>query len=60
VKHAAHFPFTQKGICSFGFDVGRNVTQTLIERGFDARSLRGGLAAWYVSGGARALNPTAG
>jgi Fe-Mn family superoxide dismutase len=44
--------------CSYGFDVGRNVTRTLNERGFDARYLRGGLAAWYASGGARALKPT--
>src|SRR5215470_18241979 len=45
--------------CSYGFDVGCKVTKTLIERGFDARFLRGGLAAWYASGGARALRPTA-
>ena len=45
--------------CFYGFDVGCNVTKTLIERGFDARFLRGGLAAWYASGGARALRPTA-
>jgi Fe-Mn family superoxide dismutase len=44
--------------CSYGFDVGRNVTRTLNARGFDARYLRGGLAAWYASGGARALKPT--
>jgi Fe-Mn family superoxide dismutase len=36
------------------------VTKTLIERGFDARFVRGGLAAWYASGGARTLKPTAG
>jgi Fe-Mn family superoxide dismutase len=46
--------------CSYGFDVGCNVAKTLIERGVDARFLRGGLAAWYASGGARALKPTAG
>src|SRR5215475_4547094 len=46
--------------CSYGFDVGRDVTKTLIERGFDARFIRGGIAAWYVSGGARALKPVAG
>ena len=46
--------------CAWGFDVGRNVTKTLIERGFDARFVRGGLSAWYASGGARALKPTAG
>lgn len=28
--------------------------------GFDARFVRGGVAAWYASGGARALKPTAG
>ena len=46
--------------CAYGFDVGCNVTKTLIERGFDARFVRGGVAAWYASGGARALRPTAG
>jgi Fe-Mn family superoxide dismutase len=46
--------------CAYGFDVGRNVTKTLIERGFDARFVRGGIAAWYASGGARVLKPTAG
>jgi hypothetical protein len=33
------------------------VTKTFIERGFDAHFLRGGIAAWYASGGARALQP---
>jgi len=28
--------------CAYGFDIGRNVTKTLIERGFDARFVRGG------------------
>ena len=46
--------------CAYGFDVGCNVTNTLIERGFDGRFVRGGIAAWYASGGARALRPTAG
>jgi superoxide dismutase, Fe-Mn family len=46
--------------CAYGFDVGRNVTKTLIERGFDARFVRGGISAWYASGGARALRPDAG
>ena len=46
--------------CSYGFDVGRNVTKTLIERGFDARFVRGGLSAWYASGGARALKAMGG
>ena len=43
--------------CAYGFDVGRNVTKTLIERGFDARFVRGGISAWYAAGGARALKP---
>jgi len=46
--------------CSYGFDVGRNVTKTLIERGFDARFVRGGVSAWYASGGRRSLRPDAG
>ena len=29
----------------------------LIERGFDARFIRGGVSAWYAAGGARALKP---
>ena len=45
---------------AWGFDVGRNVTKTLIERGFDARFVRGGISAWYASGGARALRLAAG
>jgi Fe-Mn family superoxide dismutase len=45
--------------CAYGFDVGRNVTKTLIERGFDTRFIRGGVSAWYAAGGARALKPTA-
>jgi superoxide dismutase, Fe-Mn family len=44
--------------CAWGFDVGRNVTKTLMERGFDARFVRGGISAWYAAGGARALKPT--
>ena len=44
--------------CAYGFDVGCNVTKTLIERGFDARFVRGGIAAWYASGGARAMRPS--
>ena len=49
--------------CAYGFDIGRNVTKTLIERGFDARFVRGGISAWYAPppppGGPRA-NRTAG
>ena len=44
--------------CAYGFDVGCNVTKTLIERGFDARFIRGGIAAWYASGGARSMRPS--
>lgn len=43
--------------CAYGFDIGRNVTKTLLERGFDARFIRGGVSAWYAAGGARALKP---
>jgi rhodanese-related sulfurtransferase len=41
--------------CAYGFEVGCRVTTTLRERGFDARYIRGGLAAWYGAGGARAV-----
>jgi superoxide dismutase, Fe-Mn family len=41
--------------CAYGFHVGCNVTRTLREKGFDARYIRGGIAAWYATGGARAL-----
>jgi hypothetical protein len=37
------------------FEVGCRVTTVLRERGFDARYIRGGLAAWYGAGGARAV-----
>jgi Fe-Mn family superoxide dismutase len=46
--------------CAYGFYVGRNVTKTLIERGFDARYVRGGVSAWYAAGGARTMKPAAG
>src|SRR5262249_29769154 len=39
--------------CAYGFDVGRNVTKTLIEGGFDAPFLRGGGSAGCAAGGAR-------
>jgi Fe-Mn family superoxide dismutase len=32
--------------CAYGFEVGCKVATTLRERGFDARYIRGGLAAW--------------
>jgi Fe-Mn family superoxide dismutase len=41
--------------CSYGFNVGCAVAGVLRERGFDARYVRGGLSAWYASGGERAL-----
>ena len=41
--------------CAYGFEVGCRVATTLRERGFDARYIRGGLAAWYGAGGARAV-----
>ncbi len=46
--------------CAYGFHVGCGVTKTLRERGFDARYIRGGVAAWYAAGGKRALRPSAG
>jgi Fe-Mn family superoxide dismutase len=45
--------------CAYGFAVGCGVTAMLRERGFDARYIRGGLAAWYAAGGERALKPQA-
>jgi len=41
--------------CAYGFEVGCRVATMLRERGFDARYIRGGLAAWYGAGGARAV-----
>jgi superoxide dismutase, Fe-Mn family len=41
--------------CAYGFEVGCRVTTVLRERGFGARYIRGGLAAWYGAGGARAV-----
>jgi len=41
--------------CAYGFEVGCRVATVLRERGFDARYIRGGLAAWYGAGGARAV-----
>jgi len=46
--------------CAYGFHVGCSVTKTLRERGFDARYIRGGISAWYATGGSRALRPDAG
>jgi Fe-Mn family superoxide dismutase len=43
--------------CAYGFHVGCNVAKTLRERGFDARYIRGGVSAWYASGGPRGMRP---
>jgi superoxide dismutase, Fe-Mn family len=40
--------------CAYGFEVGCNVATVLRRRGFDARYVRGGLAAWYGAEGPRA------
>jgi len=39
--------------CAYGFEVGCNVATALRQRGFDARYIRGGLAAWHGAEGAR-------
>jgi Fe-Mn family superoxide dismutase len=46
--------------CAYGYAVGCGVTTALRERGFDAKYVRGGLSAWYASGGERALKPRPG
>jgi Fe-Mn family superoxide dismutase len=46
--------------CAYGFHVGCSVTRALRERGLDARYIRGGVSAWYATGGPRALRPDAG
>jgi Fe-Mn family superoxide dismutase len=46
--------------CAYGYAVGCGVTTALRERGFDAKYIRGGLSAWYASGGERALKPRPG
>ena len=37
--------------CMFGFQVSGNAVAELRRRGFDARSLKGGIAAWHAIGG---------
>jgi Fe-Mn family superoxide dismutase len=37
--------------CMFGFQVSGNAVAELRRRGFDARSMKGGLAAWHAIGG---------
>lgn len=41
--------------CAYGFEVGCNVATALRQRGFDARYVRGGLAAWCGAEGPRAV-----
>jgi Fe-Mn family superoxide dismutase len=41
--------------CAYGFEVGCNVATVLRQRGFDARYIRGGLAAWHGAEGLRAV-----
>lgn len=43
--------------CAYGYNVGCGVTAALRQRGFDAKFIRGGLSAWYATGGERALKP---
>lgn len=38
--------------CMFGFQVSGNAVAELRRRGFDARSLKGGISAWHAIGGA--------
>jgi Fe-Mn family superoxide dismutase len=42
--------------CAYGFEVGCNVATVLRQRGFDARYVRGGLAAWHSAEGPRAIH----
>ncbi len=41
--------------CAYGFEVGCGVAAALRERGFDARYVRGGMAAWRGTDGLRAV-----
>ena len=43
--------------CAYGFEVGCKVATVLRQRGFDARYVRGGLAAWHGAEGPRAVRP---
>jgi superoxide dismutase, Fe-Mn family len=45
--------------CAYGFEVGCNVATVLRQRGFDARYIRGGLAAWHGAEGPRAVRAAA-
>jgi Fe-Mn family superoxide dismutase len=44
--------------CAYGFEVGCNVATVLRQRGFDARYVSGGLAAWHGAEGPRAVRAT--
>jgi Fe-Mn family superoxide dismutase len=37
--------------CIYGFQVSGNAVNKLRKRGYDARSLKGGIAAWHAIGG---------
>ena len=37
--------------CNFGFQVSGSAVTELRRRGYDARSLKGGIAAWHAIGG---------
>jgi Fe-Mn family superoxide dismutase len=37
--------------CIYGFQVSGNAVSELRRRGYDARSLKGGIAAWHAIGG---------
>jgi Fe-Mn family superoxide dismutase len=37
--------------CSYGFQVSGNTVEELRRRGYDARALKGGIAAWHAIGG---------
>ena len=37
--------------CIYGFQVSGNAVDELRKRGYDARSLKGGIAAWHAIGG---------
>ncbi len=41
--------------CAYGFEVGCSVAATLRQRGFDARYVRGGLAAWWGAKGPQTI-----
>src|SRR5258707_9363907 len=48
------------GYCPDGFPHRANLAEPPSQHGLHPRFVRGGVSAWYASGGARALKPTAG